>query len=221
MNKRITPRRGITQPARNSDKILEKLRGMILSMELAPGAVTTEESLCALLDCTRTPLREALLRLGDEHLVIAIPHRGVSIADLSILDFAEIIDAHESIERMVIRRAATRITDDQISEIERLIEKAEEAEEQEHVARIAELDYETHALFGEASGNRYLQECQDRLHRMLQRYIFLGFELAGTEGAIADHRRILEALRSRDPDRAEEALSAHVHNGRDRMRSAL
>ena len=221
MNRRMTPRRSIAQPARSSDKILEKLRGLILSMELAPGAVTTEESLCALLDCTRTPLREALLRLGDEHLVVAIPHRGVSIADLSILDFAEIIEAHESIERVIIRRAATRITDDQILEIERLIAETQHAEAQGLVDRVVELDYETHAAFGEASGNRYLRECQEKLHRMLQRYIYLGFELAGTEGAIADHRRVLDALRSRDPDRAEEVLSEHVHNGRDRMRSAL
>jgi DNA-binding GntR family transcriptional regulator len=221
MKKRMTHRRGITKPARSSDRVLEKLRAMILSMELAPGVVTTEESLCALLDCTRTPLREALLRLGDEHLVVAVPHRGVSVADLSILDFAEIIEAHESLERMVIRRAATRITDDQIRELERLIQESEEAEAQDHVERVVELDFETHAVFGEASGNRYLQECQEKLHRMLQRYIFLGFELAGTEGAIADHRRILDALRSRDPDRAEAVLSDHVHSGRDRMRSAL
>jgi len=181
----------------------------------------TEESLCNLLECTRAPLREALLRLDDEHLIVAIPHRGVSITDLSILDFGEIIEAHECVERMIVRRAATRITDDQLAEIERLIAEAERAASDNLTARVVDLDFQTHAVLGVASHNGYLKECQVRLHRMLQRYIFLGFERVGSAGAISAHRRILDALRNHDPDLAEEVLSDHVHNGRDRMRSAL
>jgi DNA-binding GntR family transcriptional regulator len=221
MNKGRISSRHENRTSRSSDRILSRLREMILTMEIPPGSVMTEESLCKLLECTRAPLREALLRLDDEHLIMAVPHRGVSITDLSILDFAEIIEAHECVERMVVRRAATRITDDQIAEIERLITEAKEASAADDTARVVELDYQTHAVLGAASSNRYLKECQVRLHRLLQRYVYLGFERVGAAGAISDHQRILDALRDHDPDLAEEVLSDHVHNGRDRMRSAL
>ena len=212
----------VTQRGRTSDWVLQELRRMIITLELPPGAVVTEESLCALLGCSRTPLREAFQLLAREHLVIAMPRRGVSIAELGIVQFGELAEAHESIESDIARRAAERITDEQIGLLDQVMVEAAAAEAAGELARIVDLDFQTHTIFGAAAGNRFLLEFQETLLRLLARYVYLGFRRAGTaSGAIDDHRHIVEALRGHDPDVVEAAVRTHIHNGRNRMRAAL
>ncbi len=195
---------------------------MILTLELPPGAVVTEASLVEVLACSRTPLREALQRLSHEHLVVAVPRRGVSIADLGIVQFGQLIEALEGVDRAAGRLAAERMTDEQFDRLDRLLERSEEAAAGGDHPEVVELDFQIHTAFGAASGNHFLLEFQEMLLRLLARYIYLGFTRAGdASGAIADHRRIVGALRRRDPDEVEAAVSAHIRNGRDRMRAAL
>ena len=78
---------------RASDNILDELRRMIVMLELPPGAVYTEVQLADLLQCSRTPLREALSRLERERLVNRSPHRGLSIAELSMVDLGPLLEA--------------------------------------------------------------------------------------------------------------------------------
>jgi DNA-binding GntR family transcriptional regulator len=216
--RRTTPR----QTERASDRVLRDLRRMILTLELQPGAVVTEASLVDVLDCSRTPLREALQRLSHEHLVVAVPRRGVSIADLGIVQFGQLVEALEGIDRTAGRLAAERMTDEQLDHLDELLARSEEAAADGELAEVVELDFQIHTTFGSASGNHFLLEFQEMLLRLLARYIYLGFTRAGNaSGAIADHRRIADALRRRDPDDVEAAVSAHIRNGRDRMRLAL
>lgn len=207
---------------RASDRVLAELRRLIITLELPPGAVVTEESLCALLGCSRTPLREALRVLAREHLVVAVPHRGVSIAELSIADFAAMVEATGGVESFLARLAAERITDDQLAEMQSIVELSATAADASDLAQVAELDFRFHHVLGEAAGNRLLIDVQDTFHRLTMRFVFLGFRRAGTAaGAVDDHRRIVEALRTRDPDKSEAAVMSHMANARQRMRAAL
>jgi len=211
-----------TQRRRASERVLHELRHRIITLGLAPGAVVTEEYLCSLLDCSRTPLREALQLLAREHLVIAVPHRGVSIAELSIVDFPALVEATEGVEAFLARLAAERATDDQLVELEGLVEASESASAAGDLGQVAELDFRFHHAVGEAVDNHLMIEVQDTLHRLAMRFVFMGFRRAGTAaGAVADHRRILAALRTRVPDVAEAAVHEHNRNARERMRAAL
>ena len=212
----------VVQHGRASDGVLQELRRMIITLELPPGAVVTEENLCAQLGCSRTPLREALQLLAREHLVVAMPRRGVSIAELGIVQFGELAEADETIECAVARRAAERITDEQMGRLDRVIVESDNAEAAGELAQVVDLDFQMHTILGAATGNHLLLEFQETLLRLLARYVYLGFRRAGTaRGAIEDHRLIVEALRGRSPEAAEAAMRSHVHNGRNRMRAAL
>ena len=200
--------RGTRMPAeRASDRVLRDLRRKILTLELPPGAVVTEANLVETLACSRTPLREALQRLSHEHLVVAVPRRGVSIADLGIVEFGLMVEAEEGVDTAAGRLAAERITDAQLGHLDHLLALSEAAAADADLAEVVELDFQIHTAFGAASGNHFLLEFQEMLLRLLARYIYLGFTRAGTAaGAIADHRRIIEALRSRDPDRGRGTI---------------
>jgi DNA-binding GntR family transcriptional regulator len=214
---RIAPQR-----VRASDRVLSELRRMILTQELPPGAVVTEASLVAVLKCSRTPLREALQRLSHEHLVVAVPGRGVSISDLSIPQFGVVLEAEQSVECSLVRLAAERISVERLGVAEELLDRATAAAAAGDVPEVVDCDYLFHTTWGAAAGNQLLLEFQSMLLRLLARYVYLGFKHPGNpEGALADHRRILEALQRHDADAAEAALSAHIANGRERMRQAL
>src|SRR5664280_1733338 len=88
----------VGQYERASDTALRQLRKMIITLELAPGEAITEESLGVRLKCSRTPIREALQQLVREHLVVATPRRGVTVADLSLTDFFAMLEATEGID---------------------------------------------------------------------------------------------------------------------------
>jgi DNA-binding GntR family transcriptional regulator len=195
---------------------------MIITLELSPGAHVTEAELVEVLKCSRTPLREALQRLAAEHLVVAVPRRGVTIAELSIIDFGKQFEAIEGTEGALIRLAAEGIRDEQLDRMDALIDALDAASAQGDMAQAAELDFEFHRLIGQAAGNPYLLEIQEMLHRLAMRFVYLGFDRAGTAAdTVAEHRRIIDALRRRDADAAEVALLEHCRNGRDRMRAAL
>jgi DNA-binding GntR family transcriptional regulator len=212
----LAPRR------RTSDRVLAQLRRMIITLELPPGAVVTEENLCALLECSRTPLREALRALAREHLVVSVPHHGVSIAELSITDFSALAEAMEGVGCFLSELAAERITEEQLALMEELTAASATATDAGDLAQAAELDFRFHQVLAEAAGNRFMIEVQDTLHRLIMRFTFLGFRRAGTAaGAVADHRQIIEALRSGDPHTAAEAMHHHMHDARERMLAAL
>ena len=214
---RIGHRRG-----RASDGVLHDLRRMILTHELRPGAVVTEASLVEILGCSRTPLREALQSLSHEHLVVAVPGRGVTIADLGIVEFGVILEAERSVECPLVRLSAERISDEGIERLDEVLKRSATAAAAGDVPEVVDCDFLFHTEWGSASGNHLLLEFQSMVLRLVARYVYLGFRRAGNpEGAISDHRQIFEALRRRDPDAAEAAILAHIRNGRERMRSAL
>ena len=154
--------------------------------------------------------------------MVAVPGRGVSIADLGIVEFGVIVEAERSVEYPLVRLAAERITDEGIARLEELLARSDAAVTRGDVPEVVECDFLFHSEWGAASGNHLLLEFQSMILRLLARYVYLGFKRAGNaEGAISDHRQIFEALRLRDPDAAEAAILAHIRNGRERMRSAL
>lgn len=222
MAKGETSRSNVGQHERASDAALRELRRMIITMELAPGEAITEESLCARLKCSRTPIREALQQLVREHLVDATPRRGVSVAPLSVTDFFAMLEATEGVDAVLARLAVERLTDETISVLDELLRLSDEADTADDFGRVVELDFQFHNIIATVSSNHFLMEFHDTLHRLSTRFVFLGFKRAGSAAAaIGDHRVIVEALRSRDADRAEAAVRTHCHHARERMMAGL
>jgi len=204
------------------DKVVDELRRMILMLELAPGSVVTEAALCSLLNCSRTPLREALPLLARDHLVDRAPRGGVSISSLTIADFVAVVEAMDGIDSAIVRLAAERVTEELLRQLAEVLDDTEAAAGDGDLASLIDCDFRFHHLVAEASGNPLLVEVQDSLHRMSLRFALMGLRQAGSAaGLMDDHRRIVEALQKGDPDMAEAAVHDHTANARDRMRAAL
>jgi DNA-binding GntR family transcriptional regulator len=211
-----------TNSERASDRIEQELRRMIVSLELAPGAEVSEPFLIERLRCGRTPLREALQRLAQDHLVVSVPRRGISIAELSIAEFREVEEVRLYVEGLSARLAAERITDEVLAKIEAIIEKAEVASDAGDFMAVSEYDFEFHHLIALATGNRYLADAIAKWSRLGRRFGYLAWKHEGSaRESLHEHRLVLAALRQHDPADAQSEMREHSARARDRMREAL
>lgn len=207
---------------RESDRVEGELRKKIITMELSPGAMVSEAYLGQLLNCGRTPLREAIQRLSQEYLLKSVPRRGVAIAGLSVVDLVDLIEALVLVEGFSARLATERISDTELVTLEQLVVKAEEASREGDISTVAELDYEFHYVIAQATGNRYLADTIDRLHRLVTRFGYVAWRRERSAAAsLAEHRHILAAFKNRDPDDAERQTQEHTLKAKERITAAF
>jgi DNA-binding GntR family transcriptional regulator len=105
----------VSEPARKA--IAGNLRRMLITGELVAGSILSEAELCELLDCSRTPLREALHQLSHEYLVVLPPRKNVLIPHLGVTEFQQAHEAARFIERVCVGLAAERINEPQLEEM--------------------------------------------------------------------------------------------------------
>src|SRR5262245_13978251 len=118
MMRRMT--KGSTKPRRAAaragdisltDRAYRKLEEMIVTLQLAPGAVVSETALSEKLGIGRTPIREALQRLARERLIVVLPRRGIMVPEVNIRTQLRLLETRREVERLLARLAARRATD--------------------------------------------------------------------------------------------------------------
>lgn len=198
---------------RLSDVAYHGLRNAIIKADLLPGSPIDEKECMEQLAVGRTPLREALQRLAQEDLLLAVPQRGYFVSSTSATDFFQLQEFRLQAEVWAARLAATRISDVQLDRLAALIEEARagvEARRMEIEWHLG-IDEEMHKLIAEASGNAYLAQALTRLYALSVRSLYVSrMPVALLFEDLKDMVVIHEALASRDPDRAEAAMRAHL-----------
>lgn len=198
------------RPAR-SGGVYEALKREIMLGELLPGAPLTELELAARFGCSQGPVREALLGLQQDGLVIRKGHRGTTVSDCTAEEAVEMFRLRQSIECRAVPRAIARAGRDLVGDLEHLVAAMEERARRDDEYGLAEIDREFHRrLLGEAglpALDPILQRCLIHNHR---------FKIARSEAgrdlvAIARrHRPIVEAVARRAPTAAVAALGHHI-----------
>ena len=208
--------------SRASDKIVEQLRKMIITSEIAPGANVSEAYLAKRLQCGRTPLREAIQRLSQEYLIVSEPRRGVTISDLSLLDFGKLIEALLVVEATSVGLAARRVSDDLRRRLEVNVSETEAANNRGDLASVAELDSAFHNMLAQATNNHYLTDTITGLHRAFSRFGYIAWQRNQSAGdSLREHHEILDAITQRDHALARQLTRAHVLAARDRIVEAI
>jgi DNA-binding GntR family transcriptional regulator len=203
---------------RESDKVEEELRRLILSLELEPGLAVSEAALISRFGWGRTPLREAFQRLAEQSLLQIIPHHGVVIMPLSLFDFIEVMDAMGVVIGPAAGMACSRMSAEELAQLEALLKRSQTLTAEDGFAALADLDYEFHRLLAQATGNRYLSRYLLHLHRVAERFNLAAWKRdQQTEPSLQEHRAIVAAFRQRDSEAARAAMLAHIENARQRV----
>jgi DNA-binding GntR family transcriptional regulator len=198
--------------------IVQRLESAIFDGELAPGTKLSEQALARALGVSRGPLREAISRLEGRKLVERTPNIGARVAELSPSDLTDLLVAREALEGIACRYAAERMTDSELSELQRLLaEHGGQQSVREGTGYYQESkDFDFHFRIIKGSRNRRIIDmlCGD-LYDLLRVYRYKSSTMNGrAERAYEEHKRIIAALLARDPDKAEAAMRQHIRNAR-------
>lgn len=206
---------------RLSDKAYQLIRHKIITLELPPLSAIDEQALMEDLQLGRTPIREALQRLVAEGLVISAPRRGMYVAEIGITDLQKIFEMRMVLEGFCARLAAQRISAEQLSQIQAVIQDLEQTPNSDGKA-LMELDERFHHLVYLAADNEFLAATLGRLHALSHRIWHLVLDRIGdVRGAMEQHIAIAAALQERDGAQAEELLQQHVSDFQREIKAVL
>ena len=136
-----------------SDIAHAQLKGMILNNQFSPGEHLEETVLCDMLSVSRTPLREAINRLVNENLLIAVPQKGIFVPEMSVQNIADLFRARKLIEPMVIMLSAPNLDHAVLIEFK---EKTEKMIVDQDISALHSLDYDFHSYINNNCGNQYI-----------------------------------------------------------------
>jgi DNA-binding GntR family transcriptional regulator len=209
--------RSLTLSGFVQNEILRRIK----SGELVAGAKLNEADLAEDLKISRSPVREAFRALEEAGLVKLEKNRGVFIRELSDREAVELYQVRSGLDEIAGRMLAPVITDAQLSELESTLTELETSASEGGVNRYFPLNIAFHDRVVEMTGNATLltmyRQVVNRMHLLRLR----GFSVAGSSQAShEEHRHILAALATREPDTAAKAMREHVMNGFHRAMAA-
>jgi DNA-binding GntR family transcriptional regulator len=200
-----------------ADKAYHEIRGLIVSLELAPGAVIDERDLIERLGIGRTPVREALRRLAHERLVEVYPRRGMFVTGVDVRQLARLSEVRAVLEPEAARLAAERATDDDRARLDALL-----AELDAGGSELMQLDERIHRAVYQAAHNDLLEATLEQYYALALRIWMLALERTqDLEEAVEAHRDLLEAIRDGDGERAAQTMRDHVENFEQAMHRVL
>jgi DNA-binding GntR family transcriptional regulator len=205
-----------------ADAAYAELRAAILAGRLTPGATIVETEIASLLHVSRTPVREALRRLELEGYLEREPGGRLSVHSYTDREIRDLFLVRGLLEGYAARLAATRISDAELDELERLLERDMHALRDHRIDQLATLNDQFHRLILEASRNRTLR---DLVANLRERIHGLGaFAIGAGEDQhrfVEEHARMVRLLREGDAEAVEDLAREHVHKARDLLLEGL
>lgn len=215
----MSPRK-IEKPKSLTLLALEKIREGITSGEYPLGSPLYEKVLAEQFEISKTPVREALMQLQREGLVVVHPHSGTFVFELADGDVSELCELRLILEsnalQLAMRRQAGRLTAD----LDRIILAMREALKRKHASRYRELDAEFHRTIFIYCGNSYLTAMHSMIEAKIQTLrVSLITPLPDLQDlSLAEHAKIAKALGDSKVDVALRILSDHIKRSRELMR---
>lgn len=191
----------------------ETLKHEILELRLAPGSPIDETSLTERFGMSRTPIREALVKLASDGLVVTLPNRSTIVAPIDLLGLPQFFDALTLMYRVTTRLAAVHRTEDEIAAIRELQEGYAEAVAAKDVPAMIEVNRDFHSAIACAGKNRYYREVFDRLldeGRRLLRMYYSSFNDELPRVYLDEHEDMVAAIESRDVAAADRIAKQHA-----------
>jgi DNA-binding GntR family transcriptional regulator len=193
------------------DQAYEAIKDSILRLVFAPGTILYETELASQLGTSKTPVREALQRLAQEHWVKIIPHKGAMIGEISVTDVRELTEIRAALVALAAELTAERISEAGVEAPTRMLTEADKALATRDMELWLELNERFHNWVLASSGNDTL--CQ-MLSHIDQQFARIQRLAAGVPGGLEEssrgHYEILTALAAHDPARAAAAARSHI-----------
>lgn len=200
-----------------SEQAYQQIRRMIITLEFEPGDVLVEDDLRERTGIGRTPVREALQRLGREHFVDVVPRRGMYVTGVDVSELSTLLETRIVLEPYAARLAAARGTDEHWDAMAEVLASTTTVPDQ-----LLAVDRRCHEIMWEAADNRFMLDPLDTLYAQGDRlwHLYLS-DVSDMGHAVAEHDEILSALRNGDGDTAAALVEAHLRAFDEQIRAAV
>jgi DNA-binding GntR family transcriptional regulator len=202
-----------------SEFAYEQITRWILDRKLLPGERLVERDLARRLELSKTPVREALLRLRQDGLVNGNFNSGVYVTRITPEDALNILDIREALEGIAARRAAQNAKPENLAELRSIIAKMEHYLAEDMEKEYAKQDVELHSKIVNICGNVRLQEILRKIRMQSKILMVSTMKLPGRgiKKTFAEHEAVCQAIVSCNPDEAEKSARQHI----SRIRTAV
>jgi DNA-binding GntR family transcriptional regulator len=199
-----------------TDKAYALIEELIVTLELAPGAVLSEVVLANRLATGRTPVREALQRLSRDGLVNILPRRGVLVSEMDLSAQLRLLEVRRELERLMARGAAKRATPEERKEFAGMAQGMHLAAEKEDGLAFMRLDQQFNVLISAASRNEFATRAMGLMHGLSRRFWYQHYKQAADLPLAARlHAEVAEAVAAQNVEAAgaaSDALMAYIES---------
>lgn len=193
------------------DHVHEALKRNIMELKLEPGRFISEKEMIKTLQVSRTPIREAFVKLAQEELIETIPQKGsfISLINLEMVEESRFV--RETLESAIVRQSCELLSSEQVLQLQNLVNLQELCVEERNYKRLFELDEKFHRSIIVGCGKTRTWELVHLLSTHYNRLRFLRLAVNDDWDIIlSEHREIVRAIRQKRPDEAEQAMRGHL-----------
>jgi DNA-binding GntR family transcriptional regulator len=204
-------------------EIYTEIKNRILFFEYEPGEMLNEKAMAAEFGVSRTPVREALLRLEWEKLLTIIPRAGIMVSKVEFHQLREVFQTRTPLEGLMGRLAALQMTDEHLFRMREIKNECEKILTSQDKRSLVEVDMKFREVIHDSANNESLREVSDYLYYQTQRLWFLIFDKTDFDSLVREEIEYmgnsLEVFAQRDPDKAEEFRRGVVYTDLNRVRN--
>lgn len=200
--------------------VYHRLRSDILSCALRPGSQLQEKQLCERYGVSKSPIRDAMLKLEELSLVEIMPRKGYRVRPISLADARELYDLRLMLERECITKAIEVGSDSTLAALDRF----RDVDGTMPLAEWIGYNREFHGAIADASGNARLARMTRQVLDQFDRLTHMSVSQSGPEGRsrfVAEHGGLIDALQRRDRRQAQALSRDHAEGSRRRVFDAL
>jgi DNA-binding GntR family transcriptional regulator len=192
--------------------VYETMRDRIIYVQYEPGMLIDEKEICRELGISRTPLREALLRLKEQGLVTVYPRFGSYVSEINVLDLRDLFIVKKNLDGLASELAATRMPDSALEHLTRLVDEIEPSRDNGDFKRLVAIDQQFHEAIHDSTFNKPLNDLLEVIrYRCRRGWFYFMDRIPGLQGAAVHNlAEVLAAFEKKDSAEARRAMEIHV-----------
>lgn len=202
------------------DLVIQFLKEAVLRGDLKPGERLRQDEIAKALGLSQTPVREALLQLSAQGLVVRDPHRGAHVARIDLADLEQLYGVRSLLESEAARLGATRLGAAGTRTLRELVRRMQGALRDGDLAALREADEAFHMTLYRAAGNDRLAQLIEQMWSSFPRYL-LWLLPERPKASVKEHAAILKAVVAGDGERAARAVATHLQGALESLRRYL
>jgi DNA-binding GntR family transcriptional regulator len=189
-----------------TERAYRQIEELIVTLELPPETILSEQTLAQRLSIGRTPIREALQRLARDGLVVILPRRGILVSQINLKTQMRLLEVRRELERLMARSAAERATSEETTQFANIARDMRRASDQADDMTFMRLDRALNELVSQAARNEFAARAMGLMHGLSRRFWYQHYREAGDLPLSARlHADLADAIARRDANAAGTA----------------